>query len=225
MSKKALLEQMRRDARKKQTLESVLLSQLEAPQKEKRPKQKPKAAHKQTKKRGPRVLELPQFDEDGNRIVLIGRNPTANGRKVVVRKVKKKSVLSTLKKAVVYARVRALASAGTENQAEKLVELVEGLQKARRGLTKEERRQRLAAMPPRQCRWGDCAEVFGNTPSEVRKFREHLQEHARQQARFAPHPHPPAPPESKSITRNVVVVTSATTFCSASGPGARAARS
>ena len=133
------------------------------------------------KKATPQVVTLPMYDEEGNRIVVLGRGAKTNG--IVLRRANKRRRVSSMKKALFRARVRA-ALQDTAAAPESVSQLLDEFVRAARGMSRKERKQQAAALPPLLCQWGSCTASFGNTKAALEEFRTHLEAHARQQAQF-----------------------------------------
>ena len=133
------------------------------------------------KKKTPQVVTLPMFDEEGNRIVVLGRGAKTNG--IVLRCGSKRRRVSTVKKALFRARVRA-ALQDTAATPESTSQLLDEFVRAARGMSRKERKQYAESLPPLLCQWGSCTASFGNTKAALEEFRSHLEAHARQQAQF-----------------------------------------
>lgn len=133
------------------------------------------------KKKTPQVVTLPMFDEEGNRIVVLGRGAKTNG--IVLRCGSKRRRVSTMKKALFRARVRA-ALQDTAATPESTSQLLDEFVRAARGMPRKERKQYAESLPPLLCQWGSCTASFGNTKAALEEFRSHLETHARQQAQF-----------------------------------------
>ena len=144
-----------------------------------------KKAGTKKKKKTSQIVTLPMYDEEGNRIVVLGRKAKTNG--ILLRRRAKWPRVSSMKKALFRARVRAAfqnttrtSTKGTESASQVLSEFM----LASRGMSQKERKRQAAALPPLQCHWGSCTASFGNTRAALEEFRAHLESHARQQAQF-----------------------------------------
>ena len=129
------------------------------------------------------VMTFPMYDEEGNRIVLVGKQVKANN--VVFRRGRKKTSVTSLKKSLLQARIRSiLAKQHGKDAQSSLIKTVEDFMDATRKLSSRERKDQMSSLPPLRCQWGECTKTFGNSKTALAQFRDHLEAHARKQAQF-----------------------------------------